>query len=148
MKNNRDSGNYRKKEQQQKANENHLEGRNAVLEAFRSGRTVDKVFLQKDLHDGMIMTIAREARKAGTIISYVPKERLNQMSETGSHQGVIAYVASYTYATVEDILKKAEEKGETPFLFVLDGCVPNYRVPKHHTRHCDAFTSPPTLATD
>ena len=108
MKNNRDSGSYRKKEQQRNANENHLEGRNAVLEAFRSGRTVDKVFLQKDLHDGMIMTIAREARKAGTIISYVPKERLNQMSETGSHQGVIAYVASYTYATVEDILKKAE----------------------------------------
>ena len=102
-------------------NENHIEGRNAVLEAFRSGKTVDKVFLQKDLHEGMISTIAREARKAGTIISYVPKERLNHMSETGSHQGVIAYVASYTYATVEDILKKAEEKGEKPFLFLLDG---------------------------
>ncbi len=101
--------------------ENHIEGRNAVLEAFRSGRTVDKVFIQKDLHDGMIMTIAREARKAGTIISYVPKERLNQMSETGSHQGVIAYTASFAYAAVEDILKKAEEKGEPPFLFVLDG---------------------------
>ena len=102
-------------------NENHIEGRNAVLEAFRSGKMVDKVFLQKDLHEGMISTIAREARKAGTIISYVPKERLNHMSETGSHQGVIAYVASYTYATVEDILKKAEEKGEKPFLFLLDG---------------------------
>ena len=109
------------KTQDKKQNENHIEGRNAVLEAFRSGRTVDKVFLQKDLHDGMIMTIAREARKAGTIISYVPKERLNHMSETGSHQGVIAYVASYTYAAVEEILARAEEKGEKPFLFLLDG---------------------------
>ncbi|MEE0956044.1 MAG: 23S rRNA (guanosine(2251)-2'-O)-methyltransferase RlmB [Eubacterium sp.] len=98
-----------------------MEGRNAVLEAFRSGRTVDKVYLQTGLHDGMIMTIAREARKAGSIISYVPKERLNQMSQTGSHQGVIAIVASYEYATVEDILAKAEEKGEKPFLLLLDG---------------------------
>ncbi|MDO4623562.1 MAG: RNA methyltransferase substrate-binding domain-containing protein, partial [Eubacteriales bacterium] len=102
-------------------NPNRLEGRNAVLEAFRSGRTVDKVWLQADLHDGMIMTIAREARKAGCIISYVPKERLNQMSETGSHQGVIAIVASFDYAEVSDILKKAEEKGEDPFIFLLDG---------------------------
>ena len=101
--------------------ENHIEGRNAVLEAFRSGQTVDKVFMQKDLHDGMIMTIAREARKDGTILSYVPKERLNQMSETGRHQGVIAFVASYNYASVKDILKKAEEKGEAPFIFLLDG---------------------------
>lgn len=102
-------------------NENRLEGRNAVLEAFRSGRTVDKVYLQTNLHDGMIMTIAREARKAGCIISYVPKERLNQMSQTGSHQGVIAIVASYEYSTVEDILARAEEKGEKPFLLLLDG---------------------------
>ena len=104
-----------------KNSENHIEGRNAVLEAFRSGQTVDKVFLQKDLHDGMIMTIAREARKSGTVISYVPKERLSQMAQTGSHQGVIAYVASYHYATVEEILQKAEEKGEAPFVFLLDG---------------------------
>ena len=102
-------------------NKNHIEGRNAVLEAFRSGKTVDKVFPQKDLHEGMISTIAREARKAGTIISYVPKERLNHMSETGSHQGVIAYTSSYGYSSVEEILKRAEDKGEVPFLFVLDG---------------------------
>ena len=104
-----------------KYSENHLEGRNAVLEAFRSGKTVEKVFLQKDLHDGMIMTIAREARKAGTIISYVPKDRLNQMTETGKHQGVIAYTASYRYASIDEILQKAEEKGEAPFVFLLDG---------------------------
>lgn len=102
-------------------NPNRLEGKNAVLEAFRSGRSVDKVYLQENLHDGMIMTIAREARKAGTIISYVPKERLNMMSETGSHQGVIAIVASYPYAEVSDMLKAAKEKGEKPFLFLLDG---------------------------
>lgn len=101
-------------------NENHIEGRNAVLEAFRAGQTVDKVFLQKDLREGMIMTIAREARKAGTIISYVPKERLNRMSETGRHQGVIAYTASYHYATIDEILQKAEDSGDPPFLFLLD----------------------------
>ena len=104
-----------------KFSENHLEGRNAVLEAFRSGQTVEKVFLQKDLHDGMIMTIARVARKAGTIISYVPKDRLNQMTETGKHQGVIAYTASYRYASIDEILQNAEEKGEAPFVFLLDG---------------------------
>lgn len=102
-------------------NENHLEGRNSVLEAFRAGRTVEKVFLQSNLHDGMIMTIAREARKAGSILSYVPKERLNQMSETGNHQGVIALAASFSYTDVDTILKRAEEKGEPPFLLLLDG---------------------------
>lgn len=102
-------------------NPNRLEGRNAVLEAFRSGRSVDKLYVQADLREGMIQTITREARKAGTIISYVPKERLNQMSETGSHQGVIAVVASFAYAEVEDILQKARDKGEAPFIFLLDG---------------------------
>ena len=101
--------------------ENRLEGRNAVLEAYRSGRTVDKLFLQKDLQDGMILTIAREARKAGSIISYVPKTRLDQMSETGRHQGVIAYASSIAYVEVEDILQRARDKGEDPFLFLLDG---------------------------
>lgn len=103
-----------------KISENHLEGRNAVLEAFRSGQTVDKLFLQAGLQDGMIMTIAREARKAGTVISYVPKEKLNQMSVTGHHQGAIALTASWNYASVEDILHKAEQAGEDPFLFLLD----------------------------
>ena len=102
-------------------NENHIEGKNAVLEAFRAGQTVDKVFLQKGLQEGMILTIAREARKAGTILSYVPKERLDRMSETGRHQGVIAYTASYHYATIDEILQKAEASGEKLFLFLLDG---------------------------
>ncbi len=98
-----------------------IEGRNAVLEAFRSGRTVDKLFVQDGCKDGPVMTITREARKQGSIISFVPKERLDQMSETGRHQGVIAQAAAYEYAQVEDILRIAEEKGEAPFLFLLDG---------------------------
>lgn len=97
-----------------------IEGRNAVLEAFRSGRCVDKLFLLDGCQDGPVRTIAREARKKDTIIRYVTKERLDQLSETGAHQGVIAQVAAYEYATVEEILAKAEEKGEPPFLFLLD----------------------------
>jgi len=102
-------------------NANRIEGRNAVTEAFRSGRDVDKLFVQKELHDGAILTITRLARKCGTIINYVSKDRLNQMSQTGAHQGVIAYVASYNYSSLEDILKKAADKGEDPFIFLLDG---------------------------
>lgn len=98
-----------------------IEGRNAVLEAFRAGRCVDKLFLLDGCQDGPVRTIAREARKHDTIINFVAKERLDQLSETGAHQGVIAQVAAYEYAEVEDILKKAEEKGEAPFLFLLDG---------------------------
>ena len=81
-----------------------IEGRNAVLEAFRSGKCVDKLFILDGCQDGPVRTIAREARKKDTIINYVAKERLDQLSETGAHQGVIAQVAAYEYASVEDIL--------------------------------------------
>ena len=97
-----------------------IEGRNAVLEAFRSGRCVDKLFILDGCQDGPVRTIAREARKKDTIINYVSKERLDQLSETRAHQGVIAQVAAYEYSTVEEILEKAEEKGEPPFLVLLD----------------------------
>lgn len=97
-----------------------IEGRNAVLEAFRSGKCVDKLFILDGCQDGPVRTIAREARKTDTIINYVSKERLDQLSETRAHQGVIAQVAAYEYATVEYILAKAEEKGEPPFIFLLD----------------------------
>lgn len=97
-----------------------IEGRNAVLEAYRSGKTIDKLFVLDGCQDGPISSIKREAKKNDTIIKFVTKERLDQMSETGKHQGVIAYTAAYEYAEVEDILKKAEEKGEPPFLFLLD----------------------------
>ena len=100
--------------------ENKIEGRNAVLEALRSGRSVDKIYVLMGAHDGPIQSILREAKKHDTIISYVSKERLNQISETGNHQGVIAIAASYGYASVEEILEKAKEKGEDPFIFILD----------------------------
>lgn len=97
-----------------------IEGRNAVLEAFRSGREVDKLFVLDGCQDGPVRTIIREARKKDTILNFVSRERLDQLSKTGAHQGVIAQTAAYAYAQVEDILKRAEEKGESPFLFLLD----------------------------
>lgn len=98
-----------------------IEGRNAVMEAFRSGKTIDKLFVLDGCQDGPVKSIVREAKKHDTIVTYVAKERLDQMSETGKHQGVIAFAAAYEYAEVEDLLKNAEEKGEPPFFFILDG---------------------------
>lgn len=97
-----------------------IEGRNAVLEAFRSGKTIDKLFVLDGCKDGPIQSIMREARKNDTIVNFVTKERLDQISETKKHQGVIAYAAAYHYAEVEDILNRAREKGEPPFLILLD----------------------------
>lgn len=97
-----------------------IEGRNAVLEAFRSGKTIDKLFVLKGCQDGPVRTIIREAQKHDTILSYVERERLDQLSETKKHQGVIAYAAAYEYAQVEDMLKAAKEKEEAPFLILLD----------------------------
>ena len=102
-------------------NDNYIEGRNAVLEAYRSGKTIDKLYVLDGCQDGPVKTITREARKHDSIINYVSKERLDQMSSTGKHQGVIAVSAAYEYAEVEDILRLAEEKGEAPFVFILDG---------------------------
>lgn len=101
--------------------ETTIEGRNAVLEAFRAGKPVDKLFVLDGCQDGPVRTIVREARKHDTIVQFVAKERLDQLSQTGKHQGVIAYAAAYQYAEVADILKAAEEKGEPPFIFLLDG---------------------------
>ena len=106
--------------EEKKMNSQQIEGRNAVMEAFRSGQVIDKLFILDGCQDGPVRSIAREARKKDTIINYVPKERLDQLSQTGSHQGVIAQIAAYEYSTVEDILEKAREKGEPPFFFLLD----------------------------
>ena len=92
-----------------------------MLEAFRAGKTIDKLYVQDGVKDGPIQSIIREAKKQDTIVNFVSRERLNQMSEEGHHQGVIAHAAAYEYAEVEDILKAAEEKGEPPFIFLLDG---------------------------
>ena len=97
-----------------------IEGRNAVLEAFRSGKTIDKLFVLDGCKDGSVQTILREAKKHDTIVNFVAKERLDQLSETKKHQGVIAMAAAYAYAEVEDILENARKKGEPPFVILLD----------------------------
>lgn len=97
-----------------------IEGRNAVIEAFRSGKPIDKVFIQDGVQDGPIQTIKREAKKHDTIVKFVSSERLDQISQTGKHQGVIAYAAAYEYAEVEDILAAARAKNEPPFVILLD----------------------------
>ncbi len=98
-----------------------IEGRHAVIEAFRSGKHVDRLFILEECHDGPIETIIKEAKKQGSVLSFVKRERLNQMSESGKHQGVIAYVAAYEYAPLDDLLRAAADKGEEPFLILLDG---------------------------
>ncbi|MCI8788129.1 MAG: 23S rRNA (guanosine(2251)-2'-O)-methyltransferase RlmB [Lachnospiraceae bacterium] len=97
-----------------------IEGRNAVIEAFRSGKTIDKLYILDGCQDGPILTIKKEARKGDCLVKYVTKERLDQLSSTGKHQGVIAIAAAYEYASVEDILQRAREKQEPPFLILLD----------------------------
>ena len=97
-----------------------IEGRNAVLEAFRSGKPIDKVFVLDGCQDGPVRTIVREAKKHDALLNFVTKERLSQISETGKHQGVVAYAAAYEYSTVDDMLALAEERGEDPFILILD----------------------------
>jgi 23S rRNA (guanosine2251-2'-O)-methyltransferase len=97
-----------------------IEGRNAVMEAFRSGKTIDKIFILEGCHDGPLNSIFRQAKKNDTIINFVSKERLDQMAKTNKHQGVVAYTAAYEYAQVEDILKLADERDEQPFVIILD----------------------------
>ena len=101
-------------------NELTFQGRNAVLEAFRSGKTIDKLFILDGCQDGPIKSIVREAKKTDAIINYVDKERLDRLAGTGHHQGVVAIGAAYEYAEVDDILAAAKEKGEDPFIFILD----------------------------
>lgn len=98
-----------------------IEGRNAVMEAFRSGKTIDRLLVLDGSKEGAMLTVLKEAKKHNTVVSFVKKERLDQVSTTGKHQGVIAYAAAYEYAEVEDILAIAREKGEAPFLVLLDG---------------------------
>lgn len=97
-----------------------IEGRNAVLEAFRSGKTIDRLYVQDGCRDGAVNSIVREAKKQDTVISYISKDKLTQMSKTGKAQGVIAHAAAYEYAELGDIFALAEERGEAPFIFLLD----------------------------
>ena len=102
-------------------NENLIEGRNAIIEAFRSDKTIDKLYIQDGLKDGPIQTILREAKKRNLFINFVSKDILDKMSPTSKHQGVIANLASYEYYGIDDILAVAKEKEEDPFIFILDG---------------------------
>ena len=110
-------------EQTKTSSEAIIEGRNAVTEAFRSGKTVDKLFLQDGVRDAGVSSIVRFAKKQDTVISYVSKKLLDEMSETGKHQGVIARISAYEYSTLDDIFELAEKKNEQPFVFLLDEIV-------------------------
>ncbi len=98
-----------------------IEGRHAVAEALRAGHPLDRLFVLDGCKDGPVTSIVKKAKRGDTVIRFVSRERLDQLSETGNHQGVIAYMGAYAYATVEEILQKAGEKEEPPFLFLLDG---------------------------
>lgn len=102
-------------------NENIIEGRNAVIEYIRSGNAMEKICVQDGLKDGPIQTILRDGKKRDIKIEFLPKERLDRISNTGHHQGVVAYISAYEYASVEDILAEARKKEEDPFIFLLDG---------------------------
>lgn len=102
-------------------NENKLEGRNSVREAFRAGKLVEKLYVLKGCQDGPVLNILREAKRTNTMVDFVPKERLDHMSETGKHQGVVAILSAFHYSTVEDMFALAKERGEDPFFFLLDG---------------------------
>ena len=108
-------------ERTQTMSENRIEGRNAVIEAFRSGRTIDRLYMLDGSREGAMQTVRKEAAKHGTPVKYVSKQRLDQMSETGRHQGVIAEIAAYSYGELEDLFAAAEERGEDPFFILLDG---------------------------
>lgn len=112
-----------REENQEQENENSLkiEGRNEVLEALRAGRSIDRLYMQENSNDGPLRTILSKAKEAGVVVSFISREKLNEMSETHRHQGVIACAAAFPYAEIDDMLRAAEEKGEKPFLVILDG---------------------------
>ncbi|HIW26289.1 MAG TPA: 23S rRNA (guanosine(2251)-2'-O)-methyltransferase RlmB [Firmicutes bacterium] len=101
-------------------NENQLEGRNAVLEVLKSGRDIEKIIVQKGNVEGTIRRIAGMAKERGIVVQEAARQKLDEMSQTKNHQGVIAIVSEHEYAEVDDILRSAAEKGEKPFIIILD----------------------------
>ena len=97
-----------------------IEGRNAVSEAIRSGRTINKVFLADGDTDRALGRLAAMAKDAGAVVVRIDRRRLNEMSLTGAHQGIIASVAVHGYATIDEILAAAEAKGEAPLIVLCD----------------------------
>lgn len=100
--------------------ENRIEGRNAVIEAYRAGRTIEKIFLLEGPAEGAMQTVLRLAKEKHTPIRFLSRQRLDQMSQTGKHQGVIAQAAAFHYSEIEDLFSRAAEKGEDPFFVLLD----------------------------
>lgn len=98
----------------------HIEGRHSVMEAFRAGSLIERLYIQKGCQDGPLLSILREARKAGTMVDFIPKDRLDHMSETGRHQGVIALLSAFAYKSIDDMFALAEKRQEPPFFFLLD----------------------------
>ena len=106
--------------QNQEENENQLEGRNALTEALRSGRTIDKVFIAAGETDRGLQHLAAQAKEAGAVVVPVDRRKLNAMSTTGAHQGVIALAAAREYASIDDILQVAADRGEAPLIVICD----------------------------
>ena len=111
---------YKDNERQNENNDHVIVGRNAILEAIRAGKTIDKLYVQEGLKDGVISSILRSAKKNDTIVDFVSNDKLNRMSKDTKHQGVMAICSAYEYADIEDIFKRAEDKGEPPFIFIID----------------------------
>ncbi|MTI69879.1 MAG: 23S rRNA (guanosine(2251)-2'-O)-methyltransferase RlmB [Firmicutes bacterium] len=101
-------------------NQDYVEGRNPVIETLKSGRDIEKIIIAKGTNKGSINKIIGMAKKRKIVLQYVPKSKLDSMSKTKSHQGVMALVAAYKYKTIDDILKLAEKRNEDPFVIILD----------------------------
>lgn len=102
-------------------NENQLEGRNAILEVLKSGRDIEKILVQKGNVEGTIKRIVGMAKEKGIVIQEVARQKLDEISQTKNHQGVIALVSAHNYVEVSEIVEIAREKGEDPFIIILDG---------------------------
>ncbi|MFC0190590.1 23S rRNA (guanosine(2251)-2'-O)-methyltransferase RlmB [Fictibacillus aquaticus] len=101
-------------------NEEFIIGRNPVLETLRSGREINKIFVGEGSQKGPVSQVVQLAKKNNVLVSFVPKQKLDLLSDGGNHQGVVAAVAAYEYADIEDLFKRAEEKNEDPFFLILD----------------------------
>ena len=112
--------NYTPKEYPETLPEDMIEGRNAVTEALNSGRTINKVFLADGDTDRALGRLAAMAKDAGAVVVRIDRRKLDAMSPTGAHQGIMAAVAAHEYATLDDILARAEEKGEAPLIVLCD----------------------------
>ncbi len=110
----------RQEENTEELSEGVLEGRNAVTEALKSGRTIDKVFVAAGDTDRGLARLAAEAKAAGAVVNTVDRRKLDQMSVTHAHQGIIALTAAHEYATIDDMLALARERGEAPLIVICD----------------------------